>query len=343
MLSLKPADRVGVFGTTGSGKTEFVKKHVLGELLQRGQRVIALDVKDELSVKGRPRPLTSVGPLPFRYTDAQFAAYPKVINEPGLALAVVPEERTARACAVAFKRIAQMLEAFARDGSNAHTVFLCEETQFWAHYRNDKWRCEEYVDAVATMWRDYNVTLVFVSQRAVGVPIDARAQLNQLVSFAQSEPADIDALRLRTALTDATFSERVAALEPEAHRYELWRAGVKVQTTQHQPTEPDNVERNEGGGNSLEEQPDQDGGRSGGDDLRVPDDQERNGHEEHHLQNRAVAEGPPEVVAAPVDGELTPPSSPVNRSPARSKKKKPAPPPPQPQKTKSRRRRRVAA
>ncbi len=63
MLSLEPADRVIVVGTTGTGKTMFVREQILAPLLAGGVRVVALDVKDELSVDGVSRPNATVGPL----------------------------------------------------------------------------------------------------------------------------------------------------------------------------------------------------------------------------------------------------------------------------------------
>jgi DNA helicase HerA-like ATPase len=90
VLSVEAADRIGVFGQTGTGKTEYVKRELLTPLLASNVRVLALDVKDELSIRGRPRGNTAVGPLPYRWTASQVAYQPEVLADPAL--------RPARCC-----------------------------------------------------------------------------------------------------------------------------------------------------------------------------------------------------------------------------------------------------
>lgn len=221
MLSHNPGDVAGVFGVTRSGKTEWMKREVLMKLVLAQRRVIALDCKRELSVKGRPRLNTQVGPLPYEWTASQVAMQPRILQRPGLQLAVVPDQlMEPRSCARAFALVARLLRSFWDEGQDLRTTFVLEETQLWEKYER------ELLEAVATGWGDFGVDLVIVSQRANGVPIDARSQCTTIISFEQTEPADIEALRLRCSLTDPTFHERVSRLPHRGHQYELWRAGV---------------------------------------------------------------------------------------------------------------------
>ncbi len=218
MLSVEPSDRSGIFGQTGSGKTEYLKRELLEPLMAAGVRLVVIDVKDELSVRGRPREMARVGPLPHRWTATQVAMQPEILAEEKLSLAVVPDEMTPKKCARAFALVANLLKALGEEQRSRPVVLVLEECEYWATYE------QELLTSVAKMWRDYGVSVVFVSQRAVGVPIAARAQLNQVICFQQSEPADIDAIRLRTEITDPTFHARVQRLQP--WKFETWRAGV---------------------------------------------------------------------------------------------------------------------
>jgi hypothetical protein len=337
VLSVEAADRIGVFGQTGTGKTEYVKRELLTPLLASNVRVLALDVKDELSIRGRPRGNTAVGPLPYRWTASQVAYQPEVLADPALRLAVVPDELTPKKCARAFKLLAQSLKFLAEDGHRLRTVLVLEETQFWARHE------EDLLEAVATMWRDYDVSLVLVSQRAVGVPISARAQLNQLVSFAQTEPADIEAIRLRTQLSDPTFHERVALLRPR--EFQLWRAGVLKNGERFQQREGSDRQ------SVHDQQPHQDGVRGDGDALRLQQGEQGDGPEVVDLEIRGSGRSEGEAedgVKQPLDESPAAARAPVKQAtPTVRKKRAPrksaAQPPTQTptQKRKSRRRSRT--
>lgn len=266
MLRIEARDRVLVVGQTGTGKSHFAKQ-LVGELMAEGRRILVLDVKDEYSVKGRVRVESDLGPLPHRWTAAQVAAQPEVLEHPALLLAVVPEEPTrARTAFQQWARAFVLLAELLRD-YKLPVVFVLEEVQSWAKHQ------QELVEAVAVLWRDYGASVVFVSQRAVGIPISARAQLSQIVSFSQQEPADIEALRDRTALNDPEFADRVSRLSGQ--QFLTWRAGA---------SNGEGKERRA----AEQAQPDQDGGRGGGDVVRpgegepgerpdVPDVQVREG------------------------------------------------------------------
>lgn len=359
-LQLERNDRVGVVGITGTGKTEFVKGHVLAHCLSNRKRVIAFDYKNELSIQGRPRRNTMVGPLPFKWTARQFFQQPKVLLEPELRLSIVPDDPLDKyLCALTVKRIAEQLHDQHMDGHDLETVLVLEEVGFYADYKHIKngrvkWTCEEWLKNMAQMWRDYGVCVVFVSPRAVGIPIGARSQCNQLVCFAQSEPADIEAIDTRTGLHNPSFAAKVAQLAPPpAHNYEAWRLGMVEEVQPQQQPEAANGERKgSDAGASQQGQPHQDGSDGGGGAVRVEQNQQRDGQNQLDVQARPVRgdEAEVSVTPAPAPAAALSDKSSSTPAPKASKKSKPKPkpsnepPPPQThqQRTKSRRRTRAA-
>lgn len=251
---LEVPDRRGIFGRTRCGKTRWAKRFVREQLLA-GWPVVVLDVKDEWSTKGRPRDGVELGPLPYRWTAWQLLQRPSVLDSPHLRMAVVPDDADdAKSSARAFALVAKLLRERGKLGRGPLLLVL-DEVQFWARHELD------LLEAVATIWADYGVALVLISQRPAGLPIDARSQLSHLVSFSQEEPADIEALRDRTRLTDPTYHERVQRLSPGA--FETWRAGEPATTNGAA-----HVEGKEAGNRSdadLEAGADHHGGRRRGD------------------------------------------------------------------------------
>lgn len=330
MPFLEPADRVLICGRTRLGKTEFVKEKVLVKAMAAGIPVIAIDPKDELSIKGRPRSWTTVGPLFYRWTAKQVARQPEILTLPNLYLSVVPDSCTPHRTARAFELVAGALKELAEEGRARHVILLAEEVQWWAAYGPTE-RDAATVDDVATIWADYLVTLVLVSQRAVGVPITARSQLSEIVSFAQTEPADIEALRIRTQLNDPTFHERIQRLQPR--EWQLWRAGAIANGEAQEQRE----ERRPGGSgdeSGQREQSSDHGGRDGA--LPLVAGENHDGAERglgegrnHLVQSGSLLQPPPEgdVTAAAAAGRTTQELG--DRAPRRTRKKKaPAPPPP---------------
>ena len=209
--------RVLVTGRTGSGKTTWAKQLIAAQLAA-GRRIVCLDVKDTWSVKGQLVDGVAPGPLPYRWTAKQLALAPEVLKDPALALAIVPEvQRNAKSAARTFELIASVFEA-----DPTPLLFVLEEVQLWADL------CRTRLEEVATMDRDLGMAMVLVTQRAVGIPIDARSQLSEIVAFLQTEPADYDSLRDRTVLTDPDFAIRVQRLSEHDHL--LWRAGASNET-----------------------------------------------------------------------------------------------------------------
>lgn len=360
-LQLERNDRVGIVGITGTGKTEFLKQHVLAHCLANRKRVVAFDFKNELSIQGRPRRNTMVGPLPFKWTSRQFFQQPKVLLEPELRLSIVPDDPLDKyLCALTVKRIAEQLHDQHMDGHDLETVFVLEEVGFYADYKHFKngrkvWTCEEWLTNLAQVWRDYGVCCVFVSPRAVGIKIGARSQCNQLVCFAQSEPADIEAIDERTGLHNPTFASKVATLAPPpAHNYEVWRLGmVEAVQPQQQPEAANEGNQGSDAGPAQQGEPHQDGGDGGRGAVCVEQNQQRNRHDELDVQARPVRgdEAQEQVTPTPApaaalsDKTSSPPAPKASRKKTPPKPKpshEPPPPQTQAQRTKSRRRTRAA-
>lgn len=328
MLSLEPHNRILVIGETGTGKTEFLKREVLAPCVRSKTCVVALDVKDELAVDGVPREGALKGPLPRRWVADQFFQAPRVLGDEHLAIAIVPDERTPEASAKLFRRLMGSLERQWQKGARRRYVVVLPELGFYAKL------VEQQLGTAAAMWRDYGICLAADSQRAVGATIGYRSQCDQIVSFAQSEPADIEALQLRTELTDPTFHQRVQLLTKESHRFELWRQGGAA-STQSPPGESNGEEKQRRQGSNRQPvhvaKPHQDGVRSDGDAGRAREGEQRDGPEKLDVQVRP-ARGPQaqDLKRQSVRGAKKLPRI-IN-----TKRRKRAVPPPPPTKTKRR-------
>lgn len=281
MLRLEAQDRVLFAGQTGTGKSHAAKALIADELGRR-RRVIVVDPKNEWSQdRGGPLPHPS-------WTAGQLAADPNVVAEADLALAIVPNSPSARDAARAFELVAELVRE-----AGLPVVLVLEEVQYWAHH------ARELLDAVATMWRDSGVTVIFVTQRAAGVPINARSQVDQIVSFAQQEPADIKALRERTGISDPTFADRVSRLS--GRQSLTWRAGLIRPGATHGEVE----ERR----SPVEREPGESGVRGSSDPVGTREDQRSPARREDRLdrlQGRDDPRSDPEGVAA---AELEQPAS----------------------------------
>jgi hypothetical protein len=77
---------------------------------------------------------------------------------------------------------------------------------------------------VATGGGHARMRLVVISQRFGRIHIDARGCITRVVAFAQSEAADLDALRVKCG---RPWADRVARLDPHCGTPVLWKAGQR--------------------------------------------------------------------------------------------------------------------
>ena len=211
-----------VLGKTHTGKSTFAKREV--EQLVRDHRVVAIDVTDEWSQKGRVRDGVDLGPLKDRMTVAELGRRPDVLLKPKLSLAIVPDQQTSVSAARAFELTVRLLKL-----CPLPVVLVLDEAHVWAKHVDAL-----YCDA-ATIGRHWGggVALISCSQRAVRVPLTVRSQSSRIVTFRQDEPPDVDGLALKTG---RPFAEAAARLP--AHEFLEWTDSAAPTTTAAPPAAP---------------------------------------------------------------------------------------------------------
>lgn len=210
-MNLDPKDRLMIVGKTGTGKSTLAKE--LCGLWMKRHRVVCFDVCDEYSQKGRRSREVRLGPLRERVTLEQLHKKLELLDDPNLALSVVPSDDEEE-CARDFEDLAELVK------HTGDLVFIVEEVGFFGELAAAR------INQVATMFRHYGVAVVFVAQCAVQVPKKARRQLSALVSFRQDDPDDLSALE---SLAGETFAERVSRLAAGEHAD--WRDSLKKPPT----------------------------------------------------------------------------------------------------------------
>lgn len=197
-MKLEAHDVVLIVGKRGSGKS-YRAKELIAEQLAAGVRVCFFDPHDEYSQKGQASDQVNLGPLKNRCTvDELLDSRGKLLNDPKLSLAIVPRMRPRKALAEDLADVATQVQ-LARN-----VVFGCDEVGEYSDIANDD------LISLATQSRHYSVPVVFVAQRMVQVPLTARSQTSILFCGVQSNPADLDALRLLTG--SPSFSADVSRL-----------------------------------------------------------------------------------------------------------------------------------
>lgn len=203
----RPSTRMVVVGKTGTGKSYRVKEIVRG-WLDRGVRVVAIDVCDEYSRQAMPRggSMTAEGPLRQRATLAQVVANPALLKDARLSLAVVPNDlHSPRAMAHTFLVVEQMLRAIGKP-----TVIVVDEVGRWTNPGADTGKPNKChlariaLEGLATTGRKDGVALVTVSQSAAHIPANVRRQSDEWLAFLQDDPTDLE------AMTDRLGKEKAA-------------------------------------------------------------------------------------------------------------------------------------
>lgn len=199
-MKLRDADRVGVLGVTGSGKSHFVKHR----LVKRARRCVVWDVHSEYAEP----------------CDMDEVSLDELTSEPGLLqageckLAVVPEWDDPRELATAFTVFVSELKDSAQSESLLVVVDECGLLRPIA---------DGSLVALAAQSRHWLMPLALVGQRATMLPPGARAQLSTIVSFRQTDPSDIDALAERLG---AVRAQRITELKN--HRFVTWSQNEKA-------------------------------------------------------------------------------------------------------------------
>lgn len=218
-MKLEPRDRVVVIGKTGTGKSNYAKR-LISENLAAGARVVAFDLHDEYSLKGKRSPQVRLGPLAERCTVDQLVADPRrYLDQNGGGLAIVPEDDDPARVARDFEGVADLVR------HTGNLMFVIDEVGYFGDL------CEPKLKAIATTYRKFSVSVVMIAQRAVQIPLTARSQASAIVAFRQDEIPDLDALEKRCAGSIPDIAVRVARLPPGDHV--LWRDTMQLGSSNH--------------------------------------------------------------------------------------------------------------
>jgi energy-coupling factor transporter ATP-binding protein EcfA2 len=198
---------VVIVGKRGSGKSTHAKA-MAAALVAEGARVVAFDVHDEYSKHGRASAAVTLGPLTQRCTVAELVDEPTRLDHGALALAVVPEEKTAEALAQSVVDVIDLCEA------TGELVLMLDEVGFYAHGH-----ALDRLNVLATQSRHAAMPVVFVAQRTVQVPKTARTQASRIITFLQTNRDDLKELEELTE--EPSFASRVKRLA--RGRFLEWR------------------------------------------------------------------------------------------------------------------------
>lgn len=163
-MRLKPHHVVLVLGIRGSGKSYWIKKHIV----KTGKRVVVWDPHGEYETRER-------------HTLDELLERPSVLDREAVSLSVVPQWKTLTELAEEFEAFVELM------ASTEDLTIVIEEAGLLR-------RAHEHLEALACQSRHWGAPLVICAQRAVQVPKTAREQLSHLVSFRQSSVSDVDAL-----------------------------------------------------------------------------------------------------------------------------------------------------
>ncbi len=167
-LALLPHDRVTVTGITGSGKTHYVTH----ELVQSASRVVVWDPKGEYDLE--------------HVTLDELADDPDMLDAERVRLAVVPTSEDLDELSEDFVVFVGLVK-----GSAGGFALIIDEVVLLEGRAR---RMLAYIATQSRSWGD-GVPLVLVSQRATDIPKTARVQASRIVSFRQTDPDDVGALR----------------------------------------------------------------------------------------------------------------------------------------------------
>ena len=224
---MKTHERIIVLGVTATGKSQWVKSLLAGEL-RRGSRVVALDCTDEYSqlaqhADGRKGPLAQRMTASTLAREAQAGRCPFL--QPRFSIAVVPDDMTStRSSAQAFELTASLL-CFTPNPC----IIVADEAHRWAPHALE--RLNDCATVGGQHW-GAGCALIVVSQRANRVPLTVRSQASTIVSFRQTEVADLKALEERCG---EQFASRVRGL-PD-HAFEVWTPTTQSPQAAAEPAE----------------------------------------------------------------------------------------------------------
>lgn len=217
-LALTAMLHTGVFGVTGTGKSELVKQSIAA-----APRVVVVDVNDEWSVSSTRRK----GPLREAITPEELTEHPGMLLKPKLSLALVGlDPFKPRRTADAVKLIARLQQTIAAESGRPPPplLLILDECGRYAPL------CRDVISGLSEVGGQHlRVTVWCIAQRPAMVPKTVRANLKRFAIFHVEEPSDLEALEERTH--SPGLSQQVLALpatyDPKHNgpHYVLWPTG----------------------------------------------------------------------------------------------------------------------
>lgn len=194
---LEVHDVVVVLGKRRSGKS-YCAKQLLGEEMAAGMRVVCFDPHDEYSQKGRTTKATNLGPLRDRVTMRQLEDKPSLLDAKNLSLSVVPDS----------EQLGRDAQQFVRLVKHTGDLTICFDEV--GEYVDEASRSLNEAATQSRHWGDEGCPVIFVAQRAVGIPKSSRNQVSILYTGIQSDPDDLALLIKLTG--NPEFAEQVSRL-----------------------------------------------------------------------------------------------------------------------------------
>ena len=186
-LALTAMLHTGVFGVTGTGKSELVKRSIVA-----APRVVVVDVNDEWSRSSQRRK----GPLREAMTPEQLEADPMKLFERRVSLAIVGlDPFKPKRTADAVKLIARLQQRYAAETGRPPPPLLVVLDECGRYTP----LCRDVVSGLAEVGGQHlRITVWAIAQRPAMVPKTVRANLKRLAIFHIEEPSDLEALEERT-------------------------------------------------------------------------------------------------------------------------------------------------
>ncbi|MCK9568504.1 hypothetical protein M0R72_06155 [Candidatus Pacearchaeota archaeon] len=182
-MKIAANSRTTIVGTSGSGKSYFVKKNIIKKLLIAGNRLVIWDLKFEYA--GKTAVDANYGPNYKIYIAHDAKTLEEAFDGRDAQLTVVQPNMTAGSANVNFAKVCEFVYR------QHNMVFIVDELQ----HMQSKQQIHPALKAIVTQKRAHGVGFVGISQRFSHIHNDILSQSSNLISFAQHNPSDIKQLQ----------------------------------------------------------------------------------------------------------------------------------------------------
>ena len=182
-MKIQPNQRTVAVGTSGSGKSYYVKK-LIKKLLLAGQRIIVYDIKLEYAGRYSIDPITHTDFTTYIAHDAKGLEEGWEGRDARIVVLQPNMLRGGGSLNINFNRICEYIY------DQHNLVFVVDELQ----HLQSKQKILPSLKAIVTQKRAHGVGFVGVSQRFSHIHNDILSQCNNILSFAQHHPSDVKAI-----------------------------------------------------------------------------------------------------------------------------------------------------